>query len=144
MADSEKTLILTNIRERRSRRPARAVQDHTEKPARPRTRHGTDWLGRTQSGHGASNSAYDETDWHDLGKVRFAGDLSDMLYKHSHTSSYDELVLIAAPEVLSKMRKALRCGTPRIDPCQFARNCDGLSLGMWAATNHSSRALLHK
>ena len=27
------------------------------------------------------------------------------------------------------LRKALRCGTPRTDPCQFARNSDGLRLG---------------
>jgi len=96
----------------------------------PDREHGTNRLGRTQSSQGASNSAYDETDWHDLGNERFAGNLSDMLYKHAHASSCDELTPIAAPDVLGNLRKALRCGTPRTDPCQFARNCDGLGLEM--------------
>ena len=68
--------------------------------------HGTSGS-RTQSSHGPGNSAYDETDWHALGKERFAGDLADLLYKHAHASSYDELVLIAAPDVLGNLRKAL-------------------------------------
>jgi len=91
-----------------------------------------------QSSHGVSNSAYDETDWHDLGKERFAGDLSDMLYKQSHALSYDELMPIAAPDVLGNLRKALRCGTPGTDPYQFARNSDELRLGMWVAIDHPS------
>jgi len=54
-----------------------------------------------------------------------------MIYEHFHTSSYDELVLIAAPDVLGNLRKPLRCGTLGTDLCQFARNSDGLRLGMW-------------
>jgi len=104
----------------------------------PDREHGTDGVGRTQSSHGASNNAYDETDWHDLGKERFAGDFSDMLYKHSHASSYDELMLIAAPDVLGNLHKKSSCGTPGTDPCQFARDSDGLGLGMWVAIDHSS------
>ena len=85
-------------RQRRSARPARAAQDRAGQPARP---------GRTQSSHGPGNDAYEETDWHELGKERFAGDIAVMLYKHAHASSYDELVLIAAPDVLGNLRKAL-------------------------------------
>jgi len=76
----------------------------------PDREQGSDRLLRTQSSHSGGNSAYDETDWHDQGKEQFAGDLSDMLHKHFHTSSFDELMLIAAPDVLGNLRKALGAG----------------------------------
>ncbi len=105
VADSEKALILANRGS--GDPPDLRVLRKTEQDNPPDHEQGTDRPGRTQSSHGPGSSAYDETDWHELGKERFAGNLADLLSKHAHASSYDELVLIAAPEVLGNLRKAL-------------------------------------
>jgi len=106
VADSEKALILENRGS--GDPPDLRVLRKTVQENPPNHEQGTDRPGRTQSSHGPGNSAYEETDWHELGKERFAGDLADLLYKHAHASTYAELVLIAAPEVLGNLRKALR------------------------------------
>ena len=105
VADSEKALILAN--KGSGNPPDLRVLRKTEQDNPPDREQGTARAGRTQSSHGPGNDAYDETDWHELGKERFASDLADLLYKHAHASSYDELVLIAAPDVLGNLRKAL-------------------------------------
>jgi protein required for attachment to host cells len=105
VADSEKALILENRGS--GDPPDLRVLRKTEQENPPNHEQGSDRPGRTQSSHGPGNSAYDETDWHELGKERFAGEVADLLYKHAHASTYAELVLIAAPEVLGKLRKAL-------------------------------------
>lgn len=103
--DSEKALILANRGD--GDPPDLRLLRKTEQDNSPDREQGTDRPGRTQSSHGPGDSAYDETDWHELGKERNAGDLADLLHKHAHASSYSELVLIAAPEVLGNLRKAL-------------------------------------
>ena len=49
-------------------------------------------------------SAYDDTDWHELAKERFAKDLSDMLYAEAHKGAFDRLVIAASPQVLGVLR----------------------------------------
>jgi protein required for attachment to host cells len=105
VADSEKALILAN--RGNGNPPDLRVLRKTEQDNPPDREQGTDRPGRTQSSHGPGNDAYDETDWHALGKERFAGDLADLLYRHAHASSFDELVIIAAPDVLGNLRKVL-------------------------------------
>ncbi|MDO9527478.1 MAG: host attachment family protein [Gemmobacter sp.] len=105
VADSEKALILANRGS--GNPPDLRVLRKTEQDNPPDREQGTDQPGRTQSSHGPGSSAYDETDWHELGKERFAGELADLLYKHAHASSYEDIVLIAAPDVLGNLRKAL-------------------------------------
>jgi len=105
VADSEKALILENRGS--GDPPDLRVLRKTEQANPPNHEQGSDRPGRTQSSHGPGNSAYEETDWHELGKERFAVGVADLLYKHAHASSYSELVLIAAPEVLGNLRSAL-------------------------------------
>ncbi len=52
-------------------------------------------------------SAFDDTDWHELEKERFAKDLSDILYKLAHKGRFDRLVLVAPPAVLGDLRDDL-------------------------------------
>ena len=52
-------------------------------------------------------SAYDETDFHELQKERFAADLADKLYKMAHKGRFERLVLVASPQVLGVMRDHL-------------------------------------
>jgi len=105
VADGEKALILANRGS--GDPPDLRVLRKTEQDNPPNHEQGSDRPGRTYSSYGPGNSAYDTADWHELGKERFAGDLADLLYKHAHASSYSELVLIAAPDILGNLRKAL-------------------------------------
>ena len=105
VADGEKALVLANRGS--GDPPDLRVLRKTEQDNPPNHEQGADRPGRTYSSFGPGNSAYEGTDWHDLGKERFADDLADLLYKHAQASSYDALVLIAAPDVLGNLRKAL-------------------------------------
>ncbi len=59
--------------------------------------------GRMFDGNG-HKSAVDDTDWHELAKDRFAGDLADMLYKRAHRGDFEKLVVIASPSTLGEIR----------------------------------------
>ena len=61
-------------------------------------------IGRS-AGHGSDS--YDDTDWHELAKERFAADLADMLYERAHKGKFDEIVLVASPNVLGELRDKL-------------------------------------
>lgn len=56
---------------------------------------------------GGPRSAFEDTDWHQLAKERFADDLADILYKKAHNGEFDRLVLVAAPSVLGDLRGKL-------------------------------------
>ena len=78
-----------------------AVQDN------PATRHqGTDRPGRFPD-VGVGRSAVETTDWHQLGKERFAGDLADMLHRAVRRGEITELVLVAPPGTLGILRDKL-------------------------------------
>ncbi|HEY9037636.1 MAG TPA: host attachment family protein [Roseovarius sp.] len=52
-------------------------------------------------------SAFDDTDWHELAKERFASDLADRLYKQAHRGAYDHIVIVAAARTLGALRGEL-------------------------------------
>ncbi|MFQ6548737.1 host attachment family protein [Aestuariibius sp. 2305UL40-4] len=52
-------------------------------------------------------SAFQDTDWHELAKDRFAADLADKLYKEAHSGKFDRIVLVAAPNILGELRDQL-------------------------------------
>ncbi|MGR3435179.1 MAG: host attachment family protein [Shimia sp.] len=49
-------------------------------------------------------SAFQDTDWHELAKDRFAADLADILYRQAHKGRFDSLVVVAAPKILGELR----------------------------------------
>ena len=63
--------------------------------------------GRMSDGPSGHRSAFDDTDWHELEKERFAKALSEILYKQAHTGRYDRIVLVAPPAVLGDLRDNL-------------------------------------
>lgn len=104
VADGEKALFLRNkgdvkypdfevVREMQQANPATRDQG-TERPGR-------------HDGPSAHNSAYEETDWHRLGKERFANEIADLLYKWAHANKFEEIAIVAPPQVLGEMRKQL-------------------------------------
>lgn len=105
VADGEKALLLRNkgnvlyphlevVREWRDNHP----------PARE---YGTDAPGRYRDAANPHKSAFEETDWHRIGKERFADEVANLLYKLAHRGRFNKIVLVAPPLVLGTLRKAL-------------------------------------
>ncbi len=63
--------------------------------------------GRMSGGGGSPKSAFDDTDWHELAKERFASDLAGRLYKQAHRGAYDHIVIVAAAKTLGALRSEL-------------------------------------
>lgn len=105
VADGEKALFLRNEGD--------AMHPHLEvfremAQENPATREqGTDKPGRRNDTGEHHRSGVEETDWHEIGKERFAKDIAARLYKYAHAGRFDKLVLVAPPTVLGDMRKEL-------------------------------------
>jgi protein required for attachment to host cells len=105
IADGEKALFLENAGDAKD--PDFKVVQEMEH-GNPATREqGVERPGRHSDGPSPHNSAYAETDWHRLGKERFADNIAERLYKLAHRGAFDEIVLVAPPQVLGEMRKKL-------------------------------------
>ncbi|TGQ53236.1 host attachment protein [Mesorhizobium sp. M1C.F.Ca.ET.193.01.1.1] len=102
VADGEKALFLRNQGD--TKYPNLQVVQEMEQENPATREQGTDKPGRYAEG---PRSAIEETDWHRLGKERFADDIADRLYKLAHRGDFDEIVLIAPPQVLGEMRQKL-------------------------------------
>ncbi|WP_113910476.1 host attachment protein [Roseovarius dicentrarchi] len=63
--------------------------------------------GRMSDNGPGHRSAFDDTDWHELAKERFASDLADRLYKQAHRGAYDRIVIVAAARTLGALRGEL-------------------------------------
>ncbi len=67
---------------------------------------GSDKPGRFVDGSGPHRSSVENTDWHTIGKHRFAKEIADTLYKAAHKNRYRELIVVAPPMILGDLRKA--------------------------------------
>ncbi|WP_458792849.1 host attachment family protein [Yoonia sp. MH D7] len=105
IADGEKALFLRNetdaenpnlqvIRKEEQENP-KDIDQSANRPGR---------VGQSAT-HG--KSAYDDTDWHELAKERFAADLADILYKRAHNGDFEKIILAAAPNILGELRAKL-------------------------------------
>lgn len=105
VADGEKALFLKN--EGDAKFPDLRVV-HEMEQENPATREqGSDRPGRYSDGPSVHRSAVQDTDWHRVGKERFADEIAELLYKRAHRGDFDEIVLVAPPLVLGEMRKKL-------------------------------------
>ena len=102
VTDSEKALFLVNrtdgedpnlevIRKETEANPPDRVQS-ANKP------------GMNQESASPGVRSYDEIDFHELQKERFAADLADRLYKMAHSGEFTSLVVVAPPMVLGVLR----------------------------------------
>jgi protein required for attachment to host cells len=105
VADGEKALFLENHGD--VQHPDFRVVQEMEQENPPTRQQGAERPGRYSDGPTAHKSAFGETDWHRLGKERFADEVAERLYKNAHRGAFDELVLVAPPQVLGEMRKKL-------------------------------------
>lgn len=102
VADGEKALFLVN--EGDAEYPVLNVR-REEQQDNPQTREqAANKRGRQFESVGPGRSAYEDTDWHELAKERFADDLAEMLYERAHRGAFRRIVLVAAPGVLGELR----------------------------------------
>lgn len=105
VADGEKALFLENVGDEvypnfRLRRK----EEHENPDTKDQ---GTDKPGRFSDGPSVQRSAVEDTDWHQLEKERFAHQLAELLYKRAHADKFEQIVIVAGPEVLGDLRKEL-------------------------------------
>ena len=105
VADGEKALFLRN--EGDAKYPNLQVVREMEQDNPPTREQGSDRPGRFNDGPSIHRSAVADTDWHKVGKQRFADEIADRLYKMAHRGDFKEVVLVAPPLVLGEMRKKL-------------------------------------
>ena len=116
IADGEKALFLVN--EGDAEIPVLNVRRKEEHENPPTREQGTAEPGRfsdsparggggTKAGSYPQRSGFQETDWHELEKKRFADELAEMLYKRAHRGDFERIVLVAQPNMLSELRGKL-------------------------------------
>ena len=102
VTDSEKALFLVNRTDGDDPHLEIVDKDYEENP--PDREQKANRAGRAEDGGPRQRSAFEDTDFHELQKDRFAADLADKLYKMAHQGRYDRLVLVASPQVLGVVR----------------------------------------
>jgi protein required for attachment to host cells len=80
------------------------VLEHDNPPTREQ---GTDRPGRLADTPDQHRSALAETDWHQVEQEKFLGGVADLLKEGVHSGRYGKIVLVAPPEALGILRKAL-------------------------------------
>ena len=108
VADGEKALLFRN--DDTDRKPILSVIRKEEIENPPHREQAANRPGRMQDdgAGGAQRSALDDTDWHELGKERFAADFAGILNKAALEHRFDRLVLVAPPQALGRLRAELR------------------------------------
>jgi protein required for attachment to host cells len=115
VGDGRKALFLRNKGTPRDVELIVERELHHENPA---TRdQGSDRPGRKPGADGVSQSAIEQTDWHDQAEERFAAEIADTLYEMEHAQKFDELVVVAPPRLLGNLRAALH---PEVSQCIVA------------------------
>lgn len=105
VADGEKALLLKNAGDNKF--PNLEVVQIMEQENPPTREQGSDSPGRYNDGPSVHRSAVEDTDWHRIGKERFADEIAARLYKLAHGGEFDSIVLVAPPVMLGAMRKKL-------------------------------------
>lgn len=102
VADSDKALLLRNLTDHANPHfevIGQEEQPHVDEYAdRPGRRPGT---GTTQI------SGMEKSHWHELARDRFAKELADLLYGHAHKGAFEQIVIVATPQLLGLLRDEL-------------------------------------
>lgn len=105
VADGEKALFLKNEGDPVYPDLQVVREMHEDNP--PTHEQGTDRPGRFGDDGSQNKSAVEDTDWHRIGKERFADEIAERLYDLAHRGRFEQIVLVAPPVVLGEMRKVL-------------------------------------
>ena len=102
VADGEKALFLVNNGDQDLPDLRVHAEESQENP--PDREQSANRPGRSHQSVGQGRSAYEDTDWHQLAKERFADHLADLLYQRAHKGRFDRIVLVAPPKILAELR----------------------------------------
>ena len=105
VADSEKALYLVNHTDGEDPYFKVVGKETQENPSD--IEQSANRPGRMSGGSTNPKSAFQDTDWHELAKERFADDSADRLYEMAHDGKIERLVIVAGPKVLGNIREAL-------------------------------------
>ncbi|KQI72762.1 Host attachment protein [Loktanella sp. 5RATIMAR09] len=105
VADSEKAFLLENATDHAN--PYLKVVRKKEQDNPSDLEQSANRPGRMNDSGPGQKSAFDDTDWHELAKDRFASELADLLYGHAHKGNFDDIILVAAPGVLGELRSQM-------------------------------------
>ena len=105
VADGEKALFMRN--EGDGEHPFLQVFREEEIDNPPNREQAANRRGRQGDSTSTRRHAYEDTDWKQLGKDRFAKDMAEILYKRAHAGKFDKLVIAADPSTLGNLRKEL-------------------------------------
>jgi protein required for attachment to host cells len=124
VGDGRKALFLLN--EGTGLEPRLKVQRVLE-DENPATREqGSDRPGRALSGAEPNRSAMEQTDWHDIGKHRFARTVASALGRLLQESNAERIVLIAPPRTLADLRQSLPSAVEKLVVAEIAKDLTGL------------------
>jgi protein required for attachment to host cells len=104
VADGEKALFLRN--EGDAQYPNLQVMREMQEDNPPTREQGTDRPGRLNDPFG-QRSAVEDSDWHRIAKERFADEIAERLYRMAHRGDFEQILLVAPPQILGAMRKKL-------------------------------------
>lgn len=105
VCDSEKMLLLVNETDGEDPYLKVAGKETQDNPSD--IEQSANRPGRMSGGSTNPKSAFQDTDWHELAKERFADDIAERLYKLCHSGEIERLVVVAGPKVLGNVRDAL-------------------------------------
>ena len=123
VADSEKALFLENETDHED--PHLQVVRKKEQDNPSDLEQSANRPGRMNDTAPGQKSAFDDTDWHELAKERFAADLADLLYGHAHRGRFDDIILVAAPSVLGELRQQLHQEVTEKVTAEIPKNLTG-------------------
>lgn len=103
VGDGEKALVFRN--EGDGKYPNLKVIQILENENPLTKEQGSDEPGRRNDGPGPQKSAMEPTDWHMIGKQRFAKEMADVLYQAAHKGQFSKLIVVAPPMTLGDLRK---------------------------------------
>ncbi|MDB5703365.1 MAG: Host attachment protein, partial [Sphingomonas bacterium] len=103
VADGRKMLFLRN--EGDAVHP-NLVVEHAQEQDNPAVRdQATDQSGRASSPHGAAQSSFEPTDFHQIEEDRFAAEAADLLKRRALANDFESLIIVAPPRTLGELRK---------------------------------------
>ena len=71
---------------------------------------GTDKPGRAAQAQDGRRSGVEQTDWHELAELRFAGDVAQALEARHTAGDFAALVVVAPPRTLAELRRSFSGG----------------------------------
>lgn len=103
VADGQKFILLRNVGD--FRKPVLRFEGSGEQENPSTHAQGSDQPGRAFASTGSIRSAVEQTDFHQIGKDRFAAEAAELLGKLAASGDFEELIIVAPPRTLAELRK---------------------------------------